>query len=121
MERKEKLQVQKDSKEEVICRKGEKVTVQGMLRLVTTKKAEVTPTALFQALGSTAGMTVTAASKELKKEKSRKRASVLSKNILGIFKVETGAQHSTLFPFYCYLELLTPGNLHPGLGWPGII
>lgn len=49
-----------------MCRKGEKVT-QGMLRLVTTKRAEVTPTALFQALGSTAGMTVTAAKKEKQK------------------------------------------------------
>lgn len=35
--------------------------------------------------------------KSWKRKKSRKRASVLSKNILGIFKVETGAQHSTLF------------------------
>lgn len=75
-----------------------------MLRLVTTKRAEVTPTALFRALGSSAGMTVTAASKEQQKKESGKGASVLTKNILGIFRVETGAQQSTLFPFYCYLE-----------------
>lgn len=75
-----------------------------MLRLVATKRAEVTPTALFQALGSTAGMTVIAASKELQKKKSEKGGSVSSKNILGIFKAETGAQHSTLFSFYRYME-----------------
>lgn len=56
----------------------------------------------------------------LQKKKSRKGTSVLSKSILGIFKVKTGTQHSTQVPFYRYLEWAAPGNLHPGFSWPGI-